>query len=302
MENVVIVGAGISGLATAYYLKQHGIRSTLIEKTGRLGGLIRTDVVEGCELEAGPDSFLASKPAGSRLANELGLSEEIIGTNEKFRRTYVVKGGRLVPIPKGMVMMVPGDLKAALSSPLFGLNTKREFLREIFSKPRERTVDISVREFVRDHFGPGVLTYLTEPLLAGVYGGDSSALSARSVLPRFLGYERQFGSLIRGVRKERKGTDNSPKSLFLSFRGGMATLVDALAREIRGWVRIVTAEATELGRKQENWRITAGGEVVEGNHLVLACPAHSSVRLLRSFDPRLSTQLTAIPYSSAILV
>ncbi len=191
------------------------------------------------------------------------MRDEIIGTNEKYRRTYVVKRGVLVPIPKGMVMMVPGNLKAALSSPLFGFNTKRGFLSEVFSKPRERDGDVSVREFVRDHFPQGVLTYLTEPLLSGVYGGDSSVLSANSVLPRFVSYERQFGSLIRGVRKEKKPRNQGPKSLFLSFRGGMRTLVDSLSREISSSARIVQAEATELTQQDGKWRINAGTEFLE---------------------------------------
>lgn len=301
-RNVIIVGGGISGLATAYYLKQLGVRSTLIEKCATLGGLIQTDVVEGCELEAGPDSFLASKPAASRLAHELGLDREIIGTNEKYRRTYVAKKGRLVPIPKGMVMMVPGNVKAALSSPLFGLNTKRKLLREVFLKPRERDGDVSVRDFVRDHFGQGMLTYLAEPLLSGVYGGEASVLSARSVLPKFLAYERQFGSLIRGVRSEKKPAKGN-KSLFLSFRGGMHRLIDSLVRELGTSVRMLHAEATDIGRENDTWKVRTGaGEVTEGQKLVLACPAHVSARLLHSFDSTLSSQLAGIPYSSATLV
>jgi oxygen-dependent protoporphyrinogen oxidase len=301
-RNVIIVGGGISGLATAYYLKQLGLRSILIEKSASLGGLIHTDVVEGCELEAGPDSFLASKPAASRLAHELGLENEMLGTNERYRRTYVAKKGRLVPIPSGMVMMVPGNLKAAVSSPLFGLNTKRKFVREVFLKPRERNGDISVREFIRDHFGQGVLTYLAEPLLSGVYGGEASVLSAKSVLPRFVAYESQFGSLIRGVRNEKK-TAKPTKSLFLSFRGGMGTLVDSLSNEIRHAVRVLRAEATEVMRESGGWKIRTGGEeVVEGQKVVLACPAHVSARLLHSFDSALAGQLAAIPYSSATLV
>ncbi len=301
-SQVIIVGGGISGLSAAYYLKQAGIPSTLIEKSGRLGGLIQTDIVEGCELEAGPDSFLASKPAASQLAQELGIADEIIGTNEKYRRTYIARRGRLVPIPKGMVMMIPGNVKAALSSPLFGLNTKRAFLTEVFAKPREREGDVSVREFVEDHFGRGVLSSLTEPLLSGVYGGDASVLSARSVLPRFISYERQFGSLIRAVRTESKARNQGTKSFFLSFRGGMQTLVDSLSRAIRSSVRILTAEATEVARQNGSWTVKTEGETVGGRHLVLACPAHVSARLLQTFDAKLSTPLAAIPYSSATLV
>ncbi len=301
-RDVIIVGAGISGLATAYYLKQLGVRSTLIEKCAMPGGLIQTDVVEGCELEAGPDSFLASKPAALSLARELGLESEIIGTNEKYRRTYVAKKGRLVPIPKGMVMMVPGNVKAALSSPLFGLNTKRKLLREVFLKPRERDGDVSVRDFVRDHFGQGMLTHLAEPLLSGVYGGEASVLSAGSVLPRFLAYEREFGSLIRGVRSEKKAAKGN-KSLFLSFRGGMRTLIDSLVAQHGNSVRILRAEATDIGRENGSWKVsTSAGEVLEGQKLVLACPAHVSARLLHPFDSILSGQLAEIPYSSATLI
>jgi oxygen-dependent protoporphyrinogen oxidase len=301
-RGVIIIGAGISGLATAYYLKQLGVQSTLIEKCATPGGLIQTDVVEGCELEAGPDSFLASKPAASRLAHELGLDGEIIGTNEKYRRTYVARKGRLVPIPKGMVMMVPGNVKAALSSPLFGLNTKRKLLREVFLKPRERDGDLSVRDFVRDHFGQGMLTNLAEPLLSGVYGGEASVLSARSVLPRFLAYEREFGSLIRGVRSE-KTRSKGNRSLFLSFRGGMRTLIDSLVRQLGTSVRMLRAEATSIRRENGHWKVnTIAGELLEGHKIVLACPAHVSARLLQSFDATLSSHLAGIPYSSATLV
>lgn len=301
-NQVIIIGGGISGLAAAYYLEQAGIQSILIEKSGRLGGLIQTDIVEGCELEAGPDSFLASKTAASRLAQELGIADEIIGTNEKYRRTYIAKRGRLVPIPKGMVMMVPGNLKAALSSPLFSLNTKRQFLREVFAPPREREQDVSVREFVLDHFGRSLLTTLVEPLLSGVYGGNASVLSAKSVLPRFVSYERQFGSLIRAVRSENRGRRGGTKSFFLSFRGGMRTLVDSLSGAICRSVRTVTAEATEIAQKNGRWTVRTDGETIEGQHLVLACPAHVSARLLASFDAHLSRSLAAIPYSSAVLV
>jgi oxygen-dependent protoporphyrinogen oxidase len=147
-----------------------------------------------------------------------------------------------------------------------------------------------------------VLTYLTDPLLAGVYGGDSSVLSAKSVLPRFVGYERQFGSLVKGVRHESKVRTERGKSLFLSFRGGMSTLVNALGREIRDSVRIVAAEATDIVAQNEAWTVAAGGQQLTSRRVVLACPAHTCARLVRPFSSPLSSHLDAIPYSSAILV
>ena len=222
---VLIVGGGVSGLATAYFLRQQGIRSVVVEKSNRLGGLVRTDRIQGCLLEAGPDSYIATKPALTELARSLGLP--LIGSNDSARRIFIVRRGKLVPLPKGMVMMVPSRLGPALASGLFSFGAKLRFLAELRLSPRERAADISVGELVSDHFGPEVLEYVTNPLLSGVYGGNAAALSARSVLPRFVGYEQRFGSLIRGVRQEANSA--APGSLFLSLRDGMQSLVDSLA-------------------------------------------------------------------------
>ncbi len=184
-EKVVVIGGGISGLASAYYLSKKGFRPTLIEKTDRLGGLIRTESIGGCELEAGPDSFIAAKPAVAELAAELGITDQIIGSNDERRRIFIKRRGKLVPFPAGMAMMVPGELGAALRSKLFSARTKAGFFREVFSSPRNRTADVSIQDFVRDHFSEEMLAYVTEPLLSGVYGGDPGRLSAASVLPRF---------------------------------------------------------------------------------------------------------------------
>ncbi|MGH9639652.1 MAG: protoporphyrinogen oxidase, partial [Bryobacteraceae bacterium] len=167
---VVIVGGGISGLASAYFLGKAGIRSTMIEKAGRLGGLIGTDRIEGCVLEAGPDSYLRSKTAATELARELGLGNDIAGSNDAERRVYIVRRGLLTPLPRGMVFMAPGEWRPALASPLFSTATKLRFLREVFARPHARAEDISVRDFVAAHFGEEVVQYLAEPLLAGVYG------------------------------------------------------------------------------------------------------------------------------------
>ncbi len=296
---VIIVGGGVSGLATAYFLSKLGIQSTLIEKSERLGGLIATGFVEGCRLEAGPDSYLAAKPAVTELAEELGdLKNQIIGSNDEQRRIFVVRRGELVAMPKGMAMIAPGAWTPALRSPLFSAKTKLRFLTETFTRPRQRSGDISVAELVRDHFGEEVVQYAAEPLLSGVYGGDAAGLSAESVLPRFLAYERRYGSLIQGVRRERNST--SAGSLFLSFRDGMQSLTDALAKAIAGSSDIRHAEAESVERTAHAWRVRANGAWIEAAQLVLACPAHACARLLASSAATLASELAAIPYSSAL--
>jgi oxygen-dependent protoporphyrinogen oxidase len=303
LNEVVIVGGGISGLATAYYLSKQGVRPVLVEGQRRLGGLIATDRINGCRLEAGPDSYVASKPAVSELAKSIpGLAEQVMGSNDAARRIFVVKNGKLVPMPHGMVMMVPSEWGPSLRSPLFEPAAKLRFVSEYFQRPKKRQGDVTIAEFVNDHFDESMLEYVTEPLLSGVYGGEAGKLSAQSVLPRFLGYEQKYGSLIRSVRRERRQAAGSGP-LFLSFQGGMQTLVDFLARSLEGCVRIVHEQARQVVRQSDGmWRVTAGGGVEEASDVVLACPSFRAAELIEGMDAELADDLHSIPYSSAITV
>src|SRR3954451_15028280 len=149
MDPALIVGGGVSGLSTAYYLSQAGISSVLFEKTKRLGGLIQTDLIQDCRLEAGPDSFLAAKPAVKELAHDLpGLESQIIGSNDEARRVFVARDDRLVPLPAGMVMMAPGKWLPVLRSELLSARAKVRLLQETLRRPQQRTEDISVGQFV----------------------------------------------------------------------------------------------------------------------------------------------------------
>lgn len=297
--NVIIVGGGVSGLASAYFLSKLGIRSTILEKTKRVGGLIETRFVGGCQLEAGPDSYLAAKPAVTELAGELGdLRNEIIGSNDEARRIFIVRNGELHPIPKGMVMIAPSEWPPVLASELFSVKTKLRFLAEAFAPPVIRDRDVPVAQFVREHFADEMLDYVAEPLLAGVYGGDAANLSAESVLPRFIGYERRYGSLIRGVRLERREASGS---MFLSFRNGMQSLTDALLAASAESANLLHTAATKVQKEPGAWRVHTNEGSVEADHVVLACPAYAAAELLETSAPELAAELAQIPYSSAIL-
>jgi oxygen-dependent protoporphyrinogen oxidase len=301
-KRVVVIGGGVSGLAAAYFLSQRGLAPILLERGARTGGIIQTNQTPYGDLESGPDSFLATKPAVAELARELGLSRLLIGSNDEQRRVFIGHKGQLVPMPNGMVMMAPSDLSAAMKSPLFSAGTKARFLRETLRPPQQRAEDVTLERFVLDHFGPEVLDTIAEPLLTGVYGGDPAQLSVRSVLPRFLEYERTQGSLIRAVQKERRAAP--PGSIFQSFANGMQTLTDGLRTALSGKAELRTGcEALTLERTPERlWSVRTTSGSVPADHVLIATPAHSAARLLQAEAPALAAVLSEIPYSSAILV
>ena len=151
---VAIIGGGVTGLAAAYELTKAGRRPLIIEAGGRLGGVIQTESVEGCVLEAGPDSFLSAKPAAFDLIQELGLAPEVIGSNDHSRVTYLVRNGRLAPMPDGLFMMVPTRILPMAATRLLSWPTKLRMGLEYFRRPNRSTPpDRSVAEFIQDHYG-----------------------------------------------------------------------------------------------------------------------------------------------------
>ena len=204
MKRIAIIGGGISGLSAAYQLEKAratgaGIEYTMFESSPRLGGSISSERVEGCVVEAGPDSFLTEKPWAAALCKELGLGDQIIGSNDSQRKTYIVVHGKLVAMPDGLMFMVPTKLVPTALSPLFSWSTKVRMARELLHPPRPMHGDETVGALVERHFGTEVVDRLADPLLSGVYGGDANKLSARAVLPRFVEMEEKYGSLSRAM-------------------------------------------------------------------------------------------------------
>lgn len=311
MKRVAIVGAGISGLAAAFYLeraRRQGaeVEYALFERDPRPGGVMRTDRVGGCLVEAGPDSFLTEKPWAITLCRDLGIEEQLIGSNDARRKTYIVTRGRLVTIPDGLQFMVPTRILPILTTRLFSLGSKLHMAQEWFSRPRPDGADESVAAFVERHYGREMVERMADPLLAGVYGGEASRLSVRAVLPRFLEMEKKHGSLSRAMLKARKHAERRqgpPRPLFSSLKEGMQQMVDVLLGQIEPRALRLNTALERLARRGERWQVTpAGGPAEEFDAVIVATPAYSAADLLRAVSPDLAAQLAGIRYSSSVTV
>jgi oxygen-dependent protoporphyrinogen oxidase len=288
-----------------------GIPSTLIERKPKLGGVIQTDVVNGCVVEAGPDSFLAAKPWAMDLIRDLSLEHEVIGSNDELRKTYIRKNGRLIPLPEGLMMMVPTKIMPMVNSPLLGWGTKIKMALEWFRRPGPNSgADRSVADFISDHYGQEAVDYLAEPLLSGVYGGSPQELSVVSVLTRFADLEKQYGSLTRGVLVEGGRTGgqlNAPGkpgagTLFRTLKGGLGQLIEALEKSVAGKMERRQADVEAVVKEGNAYKVKVSGDWIQAKHVVLACPSHEAARLLQEMDPATAGLLSQTAYSSSMTV
>lgn len=304
MRETLVIGGGITGLAAAWELVQAGVRPTLADPGEQLGGVIQTETVEGCVLEGGPDSFLSAKPAAAELIRELGLGGDLIASNDHSRVTYLVRDGRLVPMPDGLMMMVPTKILPVAASPLLSWSTKVRMGLEYFHKPpAQEPQDRSVADFIREHYGQETVDYLAEPLLSGVYGGAVDRLSVNSVLPRFVELERTHGSLTRGVlaaKAARRGHAVKEEPLFQTLRGGLAQLTRELERRVRPEAEILRGHVEALERDGSGFRARVNGEWIAVRTAIGACPAWVMGSLLEPLNPELGSLLAGIDYSSSI--
>ena len=305
---LVIIGGGISGLSAAWELLQAGMQEFLLFEAGpRVGGVLRTESVDGFVMEAGPDSFLTQKTAAAELCRALGLGEELAGCENANRGTSILRKGQLLPLPEGWQMLAPVRLWPAITTPLLSRDTKLRIAMEWFrlKSPRfQGDGDESVASFVRRHFGQEVADVIAGPLLAGVYGGDPEQLSLPAVLPRFAELERK-GNLIRALMKSaaRQKRKASGAPMFTSLRRGMGSLADALAEQI-GPERLRTGVAVQrVVSDGTGFRLQIqDGRSLRTERVLLALPAWICGHLLADLDPELAARLEAFPYASSMTV
>jgi len=307
-RDVLIVGAGISGLSAAYTLQQAGVDFLVVDQRPRAGGVMETRVIEGCQIEGGPDSYLAQKPWATALIRKLGMEDQLVGSNDAARKTFIVRNGKLVPMPDGLMMMVPTKVMPMVTTPLLSWPTKVRMGLELFRQfpggPADpANDDRSVSEFFRSHYGQEAVDYLAEPLLAGIYGGDPERLSARSVLPRFVDIEAKYGSLSRGVLAERKAAPKRATGpLFLSLRDGMGSLVSALVSAVGKDRFLLGQTVLGLDKVAGGYRLRTPDQELHARQVILALPAYTSAHLLGELSPDVASLLLKINYNSSATV
>jgi protoporphyrinogen/coproporphyrinogen III oxidase len=310
MIRIAIIGGGISGLAAAFTLEDHrragAAEYTLYESSPRLGGVLRTELIDGCIVEAGPDSFITEKPWAADLCRTLGIGDQLIGSNDAARKTYILVSGRLIPMPDGLMFLVPTKTLPAALSPLFSWTTKLRMAQELFLPPRAAEADESVASLVERHYGAEMVDRLADPLLSGIYGGDAASLSVRAVLPRFAEMERTHGSLGRAMlaaRNKMPPTANkTPPPVFTSLKNGMQQLVDTVIPRLNPSSLVTNASAQSIQLEAGGWTVSAGFKSDHFDAAILALPTHAAAQLLAISSLELSTELAAIDYSSSITV
>jgi oxygen-dependent protoporphyrinogen oxidase len=304
-SRVAVVGAGISGLATAYYLlreaEQKGteVEIHLLEKSGRLGGVINTERSDGFLFEWGPENFVPFKPEAVRLAKELGLENELIGSNDDRRQTFVVSQGQIRALPDGMAFLAPVRFGPFMATSWLSMPGKlRALLEPLVPKSRG---DLTVRHFLERRLGKELTSRVTEPLVSAIYGGDIDQLSMMSALPDTYRIEQKHGSLWNGLRKSSR-TGGVKLPFFMTLRSGMETLVKGLTQALGRVRMLLQVEDLSLSTSGRQFQLSARGFSERYDGVVLAVPADAAASLLGAIAPESAEALASIHYSSTSLV
>ena len=320
MAGVLVIGGGITGMAAAHDLVKAGVEVTLVERSDRLGGKVRTDEIDGFLVEAGPDSFVSYRPAALQLVQELGLGSEIISTTQP-RLVHLRRNGRMIAMPDGMGLVLPTKITPFARTELFTWPQKIRAGVDVVLPRSLGPDDVSIGEFLRHRLGPAMVEQLGDPMLGGVYGASVDELSLDAVLPQFRGYENDYRSLLlaslaqgRATRASAKkaaaaagpGAAKAPDSPFRSLRRGMGSLVAALAERIAASPHVdVRYNTSVTSLDWSDGRSTArlsDGTTLSPDAIVIATPARVTADLLADHVPVAASAIRAVPHGSTAVV
>jgi len=314
-KKIVIIGGGISGLATAYSLEEiarkkgESISITLFEKNNRIGGNILTERTDGFLIEGGPDCFLSEKPWAIQLCERLGMGESLLRTNDEYRKTYILLNGHLHELPEGVILMIPTEIFPLLKSNLISLSGKIRMGMELFIPKKESSADESLSQFVRRRLGQEALDKIAAPLVAGVHAEDPDTMSVKSRFPRFVQMEEEYGSLIKGMIAKRRemrragSKGNKPKyTMFMTLKDGLSEMPATIVQNLKMTKILTNREVADVD-KRDIFKISLkNGEVLDADTVVFATPSYETASLLTGINDSISALLNKIPYASTATV
>jgi len=294
-------------LSLAFRLLRDGFpaeRMTILEAGPRLGGLIQSTRRDGFLIEHGPDSILRAKPAGIALWDELGLSDQIVGTEPTARTALIARGNQLFPVPKGLYLLAPGKIGPLLRTPLLSWRGKlRAGMDLILPRRSPQAPEESLGQFVRRRFGRELFERIAQPLAAGIYTADPEKLSVAATMPQFLAWEQEHRSLILAAKKrQRDAASGSRYGLFASLRDGLHTMVSRLHEQLGGVDIRLNVAATGLARHDGQWQVASQQGKITASHVALCGPAHLAAHLLQPVDEPLASELSGIAYAGAVIL
>src|SRR5690606_21662063 len=307
IDTIVVIGGGISGLSSAFYLRKmaeeqgRSIQIELVEAGPQLGGKINTLHRDGFVIEKGPDSFLSRKLPIIELAHDLGIEEELVPTNTKAAKTYIMKDGRLHSMPKGLVLGIPTSILPFLESDLVSGQGKLTALADVWKRPQPQDDDESLGGFLARRIGDEIVKHIAEPLLAGIYAGDLYKLSLQATFPQFAQYEKDHGSIILGSRHQRalmaEKNKGKPPATFMTFRKGLTTMVEALKKELESITIHTGVKVDALNPQARGYELSlSNGQKLQADAVIVTTPAYAAHDLLKEHIE--NRMLEAIRYVS----
>ena len=290
-KRVVIIGGGITGIATAYYLQKSikdnklAIECKLIEASHRLGGKIQTVTRDGFVIERGPDSFLARKLSASRLVQELGLGDELV--HNATGQSYILAQGNLYPIPSGAVMGIPTRIRPFVTTGLFSPIGKLRAAADFILPKTKVEGDISLGQFFRRRLGDEVVENLIEPLLSGIYAGDIDQLSLMATFPQFLHAEQKHGSLIMGIKRStpKQNEGDRSRGIFQTLKTGLQSLVEKIESRLEQGSVVKGIRVENIKKQDGRYQLLLNnGETIQADSVVIATPHQTVPVMLAEYD------------------
>jgi oxygen-dependent protoporphyrinogen oxidase len=310
---IAIVGGGIAGLATAYYLQTRGkgaIEYTLIDSAPEFGGKIKSERENGFVVEGGPDSFITQKPTILELCRELQIDQDLLNTNDIARKIFIWSRGKLQPMPDGVMLIIPTKIMPFLKSTLISWPGKIRMGLDIVIPKRKSDEDESLAHFIRRRLGKEALEILAEPMVAGIYVADAETLSLKSSQPRFMDMEKKYGSLLRAILAQKRAAKKAPVKgkggssvAFVSFKNGLQELVESLLERLNPAALRAGVSVNAIQPTGDQYDLSlSDGSHLQADAVIFATPAFVTAQLVENIAPVVASKLRRIRYASTATV